>query len=82
MFILPLTIARPRLISGLGLPDGTGYEVMEALRHGTSIAGVALSGYGMESDLAQSATAGFQYHLTKPVDAQKLYQTIEKIPGA
>ncbi len=44
--------------------------------------GVALSGYGMESDLAQSATAGFQYHLTKPVDAEKLYQTIEKIPGA
>ncbi len=70
------------LISDLGLPDGTGYEVMEALRSGTPIVGVALSGYGMESDVAQSGAAGFQYHLTKPVDAQKLYQTIEKIPAA
>ena len=69
------------LISDLGLPDGTGYEVMEALRGGTPIVGVALSGYGMEADVAQSAAAGFQYHLTKPVDAQKLYQTIEQIPA-
>ena len=70
------------LISDLGLPDGTGYEVMEALRNGTAVVGVALSGYGMETDVAQSAAAGFQYHLTKPVDAQKLYQTIEQIPAA
>ncbi|MEO8043579.1 MAG: ATP-binding protein [Spartobacteria bacterium] len=70
------------LISDLGLPDGTGYEVMEALRHGTPVVGVALSGYGMDTDVAQSAAAGFRYHLTKPVDAQKLYQTIEQIPAA
>ena len=70
------------LISDLGLPDGTGYEVMEALRSGSPVVGVALSGYGMETDVTQSAAAGFQYHLTKPVDAQKLYQTIEQIPPA
>ncbi len=70
------------LISDLGLPDGTGYEVMEALRNGSPLVGIALSGYGMEADIAQSAAVGFQYHLTKPVDAQKLYQTIEQIPAA
>ncbi len=70
------------LISDLGLPDGTGYEVMAALRGETPIVGVALSGYGMESDVAQSVAAGFRYHLTKPVDAQKLYQTIKQIPAS
>ncbi len=55
---------------------------MAALRDETTIVGVALSGYGMESDVAQSVTAGFRYHLTKPVDAQKLYQTIKQIPAS
>ena len=65
------------LISDLGLPDGNGYEVMEALRSDTALFGIALSGYGMEADIERSAQAGFQLHLTKPVDAQKLYHAIE-----
>ena len=67
------------VISDLGLPDGTGYEVMEALRRLPGLTGIALSGYGMDADLARSAEAGFHFHLTKPVDAQKLYATIERI---
>ncbi len=42
--------------------------------------GIALTGYGMEADVAQTMKAGFHFHLTKPVDAQKLYQAIEQIP--
>ncbi len=68
------------LISDLGLPDGTGFEVMEALRSKSRAVGIALTGYGMEADVAQTVKAGFQFHLTKPVDAQKLYQAIEQIP--
>lgn len=68
------------VISDLGLPDGTGYEVMEALRSKSRVVGIALTGYGMEADVAQTMKAGFQFHLTKPVDAQKLYQAIEQIP--
>ncbi|HEV2095697.1 MAG TPA: response regulator [Chthoniobacterales bacterium] len=70
------------VISDLGLPDGNGYEVMEALRKSPGVVGIALSGYGMDADVALSAKAGFQFHLTKPVDAQKLYQTIEQIASA
>ncbi len=70
------------VISDLGLPDGNGYEVMEALRSHSPVVGIALTGYGMEADVAQSTRAGFQFHLTKPVDAQKLYQAIEQIPSA
>ncbi len=70
------------VISDLGLPDGTGFEVMQALRSKPGIVGIALTGYGMEADVAQTMKAGFQFHLTKPVDAQKLYQAIEQISAA
>jgi signal transduction histidine kinase len=69
------------IISDLGLPDGNGFEVMEALRSKTCAVGIALTGYGMEADVAQTMKSGFQFHLTKPVDAQKLYQAIEQIPA-
>jgi CheY-like chemotaxis protein len=48
------------LISDIGLPDGTGYEPMERLRFARpSLAGIALSGFGMPSDRDQSREAGF-----------------------
>jgi CheY-like chemotaxis protein len=48
------------LISDIGLPDGTGYELMERLRLARpSLAGIALSGFGMPSDRDQSREAGF-----------------------
>lgn len=59
------------LISDLGLPDGNGCDLMAGLR-GQSIKGIALSGYGMESDVAQSVEAGFSHHLVKPVDVAAL----------
>ncbi len=78
-----LAIAREEtfdlVISDLGLPDGNGYEVMEALRANSNVIGIALTGYGMEADIERSAAAGFRFHLTKPVDAQKLLSTIEEI---
>jgi signal transduction histidine kinase/CheY-like chemotaxis protein len=67
------------VISDVGLPDGTGYEVMEALRTKTQVLGIALSGYGMEADIERSAAAGFVLHLTKPVDAQKLFEAVEQV---
>ncbi len=70
------------LISDLGLPDGNGYEVMEALGSKSHVFGIALSGYGMEADVGRSAIAGFQIHLTKPVDAQKLYRAVEQMFAA
>ena len=67
------------VISDLGLPDGNGYEVMEAIREKSAVVGIALTGYGMEADIERSSVAGFRYHLTKPIDAQKLFATIEQV---
>jgi PAS domain S-box-containing protein len=61
------------VISDIGLPDGNGYELMMELRdrHGLK-KGIALTGYGMEQDVARSQAAGFMVHLVKPVRVQAL----------
>lgn len=68
------------LISDLGLPDGTGLQLMEQLRSRVAgLRGIALSGYGMESDLLRSREVGFQQHLVKPVNLQQLLQAMDAI---
>jgi CheY-like chemotaxis protein len=69
------------VVSDIGLPDGTGHEVMSYIRarHGTR--GIALSGFGQDEDLRRSADAGFELHLTKPVNFQTLRDVIMKIAG-
>lgn len=60
------------VLSDLGLPDGSGHELMLEFRGRSNFAGIALSGYGMEEDLTGSRSAGFLAHLTKPVTVQAL----------
>lgn len=67
------------LISDLGLPDGSGHDLMRELASRQGIRGIALSGYGMKDDIQSSIAAGFSRHITKPVDWQELKQAIEKI---
>ncbi len=56
------------VISDLGLPDGSGLDLMKQLRERHSLPVIAVSGYGMEDDLRQTQEAGFIAHLTKPVN--------------
>src|SRR5690606_19718360 len=53
------------LVSDIGLPDGTGFDVIKTLAERQCFKSVALSGYGMEKDVARSKEAGFTAHLTK-----------------
>ncbi len=66
------------LLSDLGLPDGTGSELMSALRAERGLPGIAMSGFGMEEDLRRSAEAGFHEHLTKPVAPTRLREAMER----
>mgnify|MGYP000308054540 CR=1 FL=1 len=70
------------VISDLGLPDGTGLELMQTLRDRHGLRGIALSGYGTEQDLQRSQAAGFQSHLTKPVSFAELRRAINGQPSA
>ncbi|MGE5609324.1 MAG: ATP-binding protein [Bacillota bacterium] len=66
------------LISDLGLPDGSGYELMEYVRQHHQFPGICLTGYGMEQDILRSKQAGFAEHLTKPVDITRLLTAITR----
>jgi two-component system CheB/CheR fusion protein len=68
------------VISDIGLPDIPGYELLpRLLAQQPGLRGIALSGFGMEEDVARCREAGFRKHLTKPVDFQKLRAVIRSI---
>ena len=66
------------LISDLGLPDGSGIDLMQTLRSKRPLLGIALTGFGMEDDIRKSHDAGFKHHLVKPIDLNKLDSLIQE----
>ncbi|PYI86678.1 MAG: hypothetical protein DMF09_00830, partial [Verrucomicrobia bacterium] len=55
------------LISDIGLPDRSGYDLMREVRSTKPLPGIALSGFGTEQDVNEARDAGFSEHLTKPI---------------
>ncbi len=66
------------LLSDVGLPDGTGYELMAELKS-RDLIGIAMSGYGMDEDIRRGREAGFAEHLVKPVDVSVLQRTLQRL---
>ena len=74
------------VISDIGLPDGSGLEVMRRLAredkngHGrkreSQLHGIAISGRAMDEDLEKSRSAGFAEHLIKPISIEHLRAAI------
>ncbi|MEY2499050.1 MAG: hypothetical protein QOD12_2606 [Verrucomicrobiota bacterium] len=60
------------LISDVGLPDGNGMDLLRNLRGIRPTRGIAISGFGMDTDISKSLEAGFAEHLVKPVKLEKL----------
>jgi signal transduction histidine kinase/ActR/RegA family two-component response regulator len=69
------------VVSDLGLPDGSGHDLMRELVRRYGWKGIALSGYGMEEDVRRSREAGFAHHLTKPVGLEALRAAIRQVAG-
>jgi len=67
------------LISDIGLPDGDGYQLIREAKTRQPLKGIALSGFGMEDDMRASLESGFDYHLTKPIEFQKLESVLREI---
>ncbi|MFN2475946.1 MAG: response regulator [Chthoniobacterales bacterium] len=65
------------LVSDIGLPDGSGIELMRALDARRPALGIALTGFGMEEDVRKTHDVGFHHHLVKPVDLNKLDSLIQ-----
>jgi PAS domain S-box-containing protein len=64
------------LVSDIGLPDGSGRDLMRALSTRHLVRGIALTGYGTDEDVRMDTDAGFAAHLTKPVDPDELLALI------
>jgi two-component system, chemotaxis family, CheB/CheR fusion protein len=63
----------------VGLPELDGYEVARQVRRtpgSTTIRLIALTGYGQSYDRARAQEAGFDLHLTKPVDPGELRRVL------
>jgi signal transduction histidine kinase/ActR/RegA family two-component response regulator len=69
------------LISDIGMPNMDGYELVRQIREkpldqGGKIPAIALTAYAGEIDRQQALAAGFQQHITKPIEPEVLMQTI------
>jgi CheY-like chemotaxis protein len=68
----------------IGLPGMSGYEVAKQLRVGPSFKStvlVAVTGWGSEEHKRQAKEAGFDFHLTKPVDAALIENIFSRLAG-
>ena len=70
------------VVSDLGLPDGSGLELMRSLRDSYGLSGIAVTGYGMEDDFRRSREAGFVEHLVKPITFERLASAVERFFAA
>ena len=66
------------LVSDIGLPDGTGLDVIRHINQRQPLKAIAISGFGQEEDLQRSREAGFTLHLTKPVNVNTLREAIHE----
>lgn len=72
------------LLCDLGLPEMDGFEVANAVRQDplmSSMRLIAITGYGRPEDRRRSREAGFELHMTKPVDPKELQLILAQTNG-
>jgi CheY-like chemotaxis protein len=67
------------VLSDIGLPDGTGYDIISEAKRRHPIKAVALTGFGTDEDIRRGKEAGFDFHLVKPVDFHELRTVLGQI---
>jgi CheY-like chemotaxis protein len=70
------------LICDIGLPEHDGWELLPRVRERHAVPAVALTGYGTPADVARSRAAGYDLHLTKPIDLAALRAAVAKFAPA
>ncbi len=74
------------LVCDLAMPGEDGYSLIRMLRQfpperGGQTPAVALTAYAREEDRHRALTAGFQMHLSKPIEPRQLVLAIARLPG-
>jgi PAS domain S-box-containing protein len=67
------------ILCDIGLPDGSGYEVIFQAKRRHPVKAVAITGFGTEADVRRSTEAGFDFHLVKPVDLRELQDALDQV---
>jgi len=73
-------------LSDIGMPEKDGYEFIRAVRklpsdRGGRTPAVALTAFARSEDRTRAMMAGYQVHLSKPVEAQELIATVASLTG-
>ena len=72
------------IISDIGMPEMNGYELAESLRRRAEYQGIpiiAVTGYSEYDDRGRALQAGFDAHLTKPIDPSELLLLMHELLG-
>jgi len=67
------------VLCDIGLPDGTGYDVITEAKRKQALKAVALTGFGTDEDIRRGKEAGFDFHLVKPVDFHELRSVLDQV---
>jgi CheY-like chemotaxis protein len=67
------------VLCDIALPDGSGYDVIAQAKRRRPVKAVALTGFGTSEDVERGKEAGFDFHLTKPVDFHELRAVLGQI---
>ena len=70
------------IVSDLALPDGSGCDVIREAKRCQQLTGVALTANDEDDDVMRGRDAGFDYHLTKPIDFAQLRNVLGQIAQA
>lgn len=66
------------LIADLGLPDGSGYEVIADWKKRALGPAIAITGFGMPDEATRLRRAGFDVHFVKPVTFESVMKAVSK----
>jgi CheY-like chemotaxis protein len=69
------------IVLDIGMPGMNGYDVARRIRGepwGKSVFLVALTGWGQKEDIERAISAGFDFHMTKPADPERIEQVLEQ----
>lgn len=72
------------ILCDIGLPGMDGYQIARTIRQDVSLSSayvIALTGYGRDEDQRQAHEAGFDLHLTKPIDYNNLCRALACLPA-
>ena len=67
------------LLCDIALPDGSGYDVIAEAKRKRPVKAVALTGFSATEDIERGKKAGFDFHLSKPVDFHELRAVLGQI---